>query len=102
RGGRAFATAMPEPECGGGHYNPNRYCPAESITAFHRYKFLILKRFAECCFLYCSQQGREKNGGIMEHGRDYSEWRLALRGATQLSSVKIVNAPECGKVAARQ
>ncbi|ENT2928442.1 hypothetical protein ACFGUO_000283 [Salmonella enterica] len=27
---------------------------------------------------------------------------LALRGATQLSSVKIVNAPECGKVAARQ
>ncbi|MEA7538789.1 hypothetical protein ONQ62_26565, partial [Salmonella enterica subsp. enterica serovar Virginia] len=42
----AFATAMPEPECGGGHYNPNRYCPAESITAFHRYKFLILKRFA--------------------------------------------------------
>ncbi|HGG3412807.1 TPA: hypothetical protein ACJFZX_002242 [Salmonella enterica subsp. enterica serovar Westminster] len=38
----------------------------------------------------------------MEHGRDYSEWRPALRGATQLSSVKIVNAPQCGKVAVRQ
>ncbi|ENV4420597.1 hypothetical protein [Salmonella enterica] len=38
----------------------------------------------------------------MEHGRDYSEWRPALRGATQLSSVKIVNASECGKVAVRQ
>ncbi len=33
--------------------------------------------------LYCSQQ-EGKNGGIMEHYRDYSEWRPALRGATQL------------------
>ncbi len=60
---------MPEPECGGGHYNPNRYCPAESITAFHRYISSHPETFYGMLLPYCSQQEGE-NGGIMEHGRD--------------------------------
>lgn len=46
--GRNAAATMPELVHGNGRHNDHDcYHPAGFFTAFHRYKFLILKRFAE-------------------------------------------------------
>ncbi|QUJ03704.1 hypothetical protein KCP71_16185 [Salmonella enterica subsp. enterica] len=65
-------------------YNPNRYCPAESVLLPSiGISFSSRKRFLCGMLPHCSQQEGENGGIHMEHGRDYSHaTRFARRYAT--------------------